>query len=188
MTRAPGACHTRATRQGDQRSVTGINGHWQPFQQANGFAAHVQSRATDLPSWWCILLASHDLDQSHRVKAKPLRGRFASLDTVSPAKGRQLRGGRGRFSTRRSAPPTVNGFVNATRRNWPRWGRRSSLERRAVDVCRGRHGRMRPSATAETCVALLITQRRRPCVARTKHSWVGAQWATVAPSCVDSRV
>jgi hypothetical protein len=45
-----------------------------------------------------VLLAIHDLDRTHRVKAKPLRGRFASLDPVPPVKGRQLRGGRGRSS------------------------------------------------------------------------------------------
>jgi hypothetical protein len=41
-----------------------------------------------------VLLASYGLGRIHRVKAKPLRGRFASLDPVPPAKGWQLRGGR----------------------------------------------------------------------------------------------
>jgi hypothetical protein len=36
------------------------------------------------------------LGRDRRVKAKPLRGRFASLDTAVTAKGRQLRGGRER--------------------------------------------------------------------------------------------
>ena len=34
-----------------------------------------------------MVLASRDLDQNHRVKAKPLRGRFASLASASPTKG-----------------------------------------------------------------------------------------------------
>ncbi len=38
----------------------------------------------------------HDLGRVLRVKARPLRGRFASLDTSATAKGWQLRGGRGR--------------------------------------------------------------------------------------------
>lgn len=33
-----------------------------------------------------------DLGRVHRVKAKPLRGRFASLDTAATAKDWQLRG------------------------------------------------------------------------------------------------
>jgi hypothetical protein len=37
-----------------------------------------------------------DLNRVHRVKAKPLRGRFASLDTSAAPKRRQLREGRGR--------------------------------------------------------------------------------------------
>jgi len=43
-----------------------------------------------LPSWWRALLAFDDLGRRRRVKAMPLRGRFASLDPLPPAKGRQL--------------------------------------------------------------------------------------------------
>jgi hypothetical protein len=32
-----------------------------------------------------VLLAFHDLGRIHRVKAEPLRGRFASLDPAPPA-------------------------------------------------------------------------------------------------------
>src|ERR1022692_2874137 len=46
------------------------------------------------------LLATDDLGRVLRVQAKPLCGRFASLDTATPAKGGQLRGGRGRSRTR----------------------------------------------------------------------------------------
>jgi hypothetical protein len=42
-----------------------------------------------------------DLGRVRRVKAKPAdAGRFASLDTAATAKGRQLRGGRGRSRAR----------------------------------------------------------------------------------------
>ena len=64
-----------------------------------------------------VLLAPDDLGRIRRVKAKPLRGRFASLDPAPPAKRRQLRGGRERFSRRRSAVRPVNGSVNETGRN-----------------------------------------------------------------------
>jgi len=41
-----------------------------------------------------VLLAAHkDLGRIRRVKAKPLRGRFARLDRAAAAKGWQLRGG-----------------------------------------------------------------------------------------------
>ncbi len=40
-----------------------------------------------------------DLDRVSRVKAKPLRGRFASLDMAATAKGWQLRGDGGGAGT-----------------------------------------------------------------------------------------
>jgi hypothetical protein len=52
-------------------------------------------RASDIESTFATvrhrqagrLLASHDLGRRRRVKAGPLRGRFASLDPAPPAKG-----------------------------------------------------------------------------------------------------
>jgi hypothetical protein len=47
--------------------------------------------------WWCAASSlSYDLGRVRRVKAKPLRGRFASLDTSVASKDWQLREGRGR--------------------------------------------------------------------------------------------
>jgi hypothetical protein len=34
-----------------------------------------------------VLLGAHDLGRVHRIKAKPLRGRFASLDAAATAMG-----------------------------------------------------------------------------------------------------
>jgi hypothetical protein len=61
-----------------------------------------------------VLLASDDLDRTRRLKATPLRGRFASLDPPPPVKDWQLRGGWGESSSRRSGGRPVNGFVNVT--------------------------------------------------------------------------
>ena len=47
-----------------------------------------------------VLLAARWLGRDRRVQAKPLRGRFASLDTSATAKGGQLRGGQGRSRLR----------------------------------------------------------------------------------------
>jgi hypothetical protein len=53
------------------------------------------------PDWPVPSSSLHDcLGRVRRVKAKSLRGRFASLDTAATAKGGQLRGVRGRFRSR----------------------------------------------------------------------------------------
>jgi hypothetical protein len=57
-----------------------------------------------------VFSLSHDLVRARRVKAKPLRGRFASLDTSVALKGRQLRGdgeGPGSRSKVQQRPLTV---------------------------------------------------------------------------------
>ncbi len=72
------------------------------------------------PDWPVPSSSLHDcLGRVRRVKAKPLRGRFASLDTAATAKGGQLRGGRGRCRARRAALTTPG-------------GRRSVHDRRAL--------------------------------------------------------
>ena len=43
-------------------------------------------RTTDLPSWGSSSSLHDDLGRVHRVKARPLRGRFASGDTAATAK------------------------------------------------------------------------------------------------------
>jgi hypothetical protein len=62
----------------------------------------------------------YDLGRDRRVKAKPVRGRFASLDTAAMAKGGQLRGGRG-------------GVRHGASRYRPGLGRRVH-DRRAISV------------------------------------------------------
>ena len=52
-----------------------------------------------------VLLAGHDLGRGRRVKAMPLRSRYASLDTAATAKGGQLRGGRGRTRAQTYSEP-----------------------------------------------------------------------------------
>ena len=52
-------------------------------------------RVTDLPSWGSSSSLHDDLSRVLRVKAKPLRGRFASHDTAGTAKRWQLQGGQG---------------------------------------------------------------------------------------------
>jgi hypothetical protein len=105
-----------------------------------------------------VLLASDDLGRRRRVEAKPLRSRFASLDPRQRPREEHLRGGRERFSGRRSAVRSVNGFVNATRRNRPSQARRGTSEEtdnllRPTSPWPGEMAR----ATAEAGVALLIT-------------------------------
>jgi hypothetical protein len=97
-----------------------------PAKSLTSTAASPPDTSLDPPS-----SLPNDLDQNRRVKARPLRGRSASLDTEPLVTAWQLRGGRERFSSRRSAPLSVNGFVNATRRNWPSLERRTSLGERS---------------------------------------------------------
>jgi hypothetical protein len=100
------------------------------------------------PDWTVPSSSLHDcLDRVRRVKAKPLRGRFASLDTAATAKGGQLRGGRGRCRARRAAP-TAPG------------GRRSVHDRRAIGVPLARVTRGQPRPLADT-----YTRRSAPLAA-----------------------
>lgn len=69
----------------------------------------------------------NDLGRDPRVQAKPLRARFASLDTAATAKGRQLRGDGG-AETRMPGPVPVNGSVNGTRRDRPDRERQANVE------------------------------------------------------------
>ena len=74
------------------------------------------------PDWPVPSSSLHDcLGRVRRVKAKPLRGRFASLDTAATAKGGRLRGVRGRCRARRAALAAPG-------------GRRSVHDRRAISV------------------------------------------------------
>jgi hypothetical protein len=87
------------------------------------------------------------LGRVRRVKAKPLRGRFASLDTAATAKGGQLRGVRGRCRARRAALTTPG-------------GRRSVHDRRAISVPLARVTRGQPRPLADT-----YTRRSAPLAA-----------------------
>ena len=60
-------------------------------------------RVTDLPSWGSSSSLHDDLSRVLRVKAKPLRGRFASHDTAGTAKRWQLQEDRGRNRNQRAA-------------------------------------------------------------------------------------
>jgi len=55
--------------------------------------------------------------EASEFKAKPLRGRFASLDTSANAKRRQLRGGRGRSRKPQAGGSCANGLANETARD-----------------------------------------------------------------------
>jgi hypothetical protein len=100
------------------------------------------------PDWPVPSSSLHDcLGRVRRVKAKPLRGRFASLDTAATAKGGQLRGVRGRCRARRAAL-TAPG------------GRRSVHDRRAIGVPLARVTRGQPRPLADT-----YTRRSAPLAA-----------------------
>ena len=100
------------------------------------------------PDWPVPSSSLHDcLGRVRRVKAKPLRGRFASLDTAATAKGGQLRGVRGRCRARRAALTTPG-------------GRRSVHDRRAISVPLARVTRGQPRPLADT-----YTRRSAPLAA-----------------------
>jgi hypothetical protein len=90
----PGVMPAPCRSTGKPPAIAVIHGQ-EPARTTWPDACHSSCRLS-LPSWrFPSSSLLDDLGRVRRVKAKPLRGRVASLDTAAPAKGGQLRGGRG---------------------------------------------------------------------------------------------
>ncbi len=107
---------------------------------------------------WCSPSSLlNDLGRVLRVRAKPLRGCFASLDTSVTATGSSYeKDGRGPGNSR-SGNGSANGFANETVRDG---GDATADQRQRPVPLPWSVRRSGMAETRKTCVVLLITQRR----------------------------
>lgn len=111
-----------------------------------------------------------DLNRVRRVKAKPLRGRFASLDTSGAVRGMAAARRTGRPRNRQVNDPICKPTCKPDAAKPDGTGETKATRPAVIcRICRSHSIRGRLSETAEMCVVRLITQRATACPLRARR-------------------